>query len=165
LFDVPKIVSEFGSRIGLQKTGIARIVLNPQVLGTVFVEINMNGEKPIVSFKAENKKALEAIEKNLDALKEMFAQTGMKEADFRFDKFNNESSNNRENQHSKDNQKENLFDRNHSEQNQQQKQEEQKMRREYSDLFTANIQNEQTDETTEESLNQNNSNVILEEYV
>jgi hypothetical protein len=133
----PKIVHNFANNIALNSTGIAKIILNPEALGSVFVQIDMSSSIPQITFKAENRNSLVVIESNIESLKEMFASSGVKNIEFTFDKFSSDNGNNNEdkNWNNKD------FERN-SEQNNQSNHNESQSKKDYLNIMktTKNIE-------------------------
>ncbi|MDR0926169.1 MAG: flagellar hook-length control protein FliK [Ignavibacteria bacterium] len=85
--ELPKIVTNFAGKIPFQSSGIAKIILNPEQLGTLFVEVNLMGEKPIITFKANNQVAVEVLTNNIENLKEMLGGAQIREPEFKFERF------------------------------------------------------------------------------
>jgi flagellar hook-length control protein FliK len=55
----------------------ARLILKPESLGTVFVEISLNDKALTINFKADNKEVIKSMENQLPALKEKLSQMGL----------------------------------------------------------------------------------------
>jgi flagellar hook-length control protein FliK len=158
-YEIPRVIAEFRANIATSGMGIAKLVLNPESIGTLFVEINLNGDRPKIRFKAETNEGIAAVEKNIEALKELFAKSGINNADYSFERF--------EQNNSKDT-KDDFWSRGDQRENHQ-KQEEQKARKEFVDSvknnFTKNIQDEQIDDGTENITEQFERNRKVEQYV
>ena len=82
---VKRIVPEDFPSTGLQLiknlpengSGTAKLILQPQALGTVIVEINMTQNKMRMDVKAETQEAVKMIENQLGSLKEKLASNGI----------------------------------------------------------------------------------------
>jgi hypothetical protein len=143
--DVPRAVWYSAINASKASLSIAKISLNPESLGNVVVEINLNSDIPVINFKVENNDALIAIKDNIDKLKELFISSGMKEINIRFDKTENNASNNN---HS------GQFDRQFNEQ--QSRNEQHNAKREYINSITDKITNTNID---------NNFASLIEKYI
>ncbi|MPN46871.1 hypothetical protein SDC9_194470 [bioreactor metagenome] len=92
----------------------------------------------------------------------MFAQSGMKDVDYKFERYQQENLNSKDT----DLLKQNHSDRSYSERNQHNKNEENNTRREYSNIFKkANIQDEQIDDGANDILTSRYSSMMIEAYV
>lgn len=58
-------------------TGIARLIVKPEQLGTVFVEINIVNQKVNLNFKADSHETVKIIENQIGQLKEKLSNSGI----------------------------------------------------------------------------------------
>ena len=97
--EVPRAVWYSAINTTRGSINVARIMLNPNNLGNVEVEINL--KKEIINFKVENNDALIAMKENIGKLKEMFVNSGMKEIDIKFEKIETHNNTNHSQQFNK----------------------------------------------------------------
>jgi flagellar hook-length control protein FliK len=59
-------------------TSTARLLLKPESLGTVFVEITMKGNMAKLNIKADSREAVKSLESQIAALRDKLSQNGIK---------------------------------------------------------------------------------------
>jgi len=129
--------------------GTARMVLNPESLGMVFVEINMKGNVANVNIKAQSQETLKSLEGQIAFLKENLKQSGIETNRIDTSLANNDKNN--ENQHLSGNRNgEKGAD---------------KERREFVRSFKNTINNENKETDDNEFTNRFFSEKIIEKYV
>lgn len=99
-------------------TSMVRITMNPTALGTVFVEIKMNGENAELNFKANDKDVISTLEKNIAELQESLRKENVeiksliidyKNFSEELNKDGQNKQNNDNNQQNRNNQNKSLF--------------------------------------------------------
>ncbi len=76
-----------------QKIQQVDIQLDPPELGNMHVRINMQNEQAVVNFVVQNQQAKDALDQNLDKLKNMMAENGVDVGEANIDQQSNQSSN------------------------------------------------------------------------
>ncbi len=113
-----QIVSKFSTIININSTGIARLVLTPESLGTVFVEVNTTNSKTEFLFRSKNNDTLKQLENRIDELKNLLSRNGIENIEYRFEKqyqteqedlLNKRNSNNNNNNNSNQKNSEHRF--------------------------------------------------------
>lgn len=77
-----------------QKLQQVDIQLDPPELGSMQVRINMQNEQAVVNFVVQNQQAKEALDQNLDKLKNMMTDNGVDVGEANIEQQSNQSSNN-----------------------------------------------------------------------
>lgn len=75
-----------------QKIKQLEIRLDPPELGSMHVKLNLQNEQAAVNFVVQNQQAKEALEQNMDKLKDMLAQTGVDVGDANIEQQNKQTS-------------------------------------------------------------------------
>ncbi len=78
LAEIGKSISNLARTAPANSTSTARLVLRPESLGTVFVEITMDGNLARLNIKADSREAVKSIESQIAALKEKLSQSGIR---------------------------------------------------------------------------------------
>ena len=79
-----------------QKIQQIEIQLNPAELGSMNIRINLQNEQAVVSFIVQNQQAKEAVEENMDKLKNMLAESGVDVGDANVEQQDQQAANNEE---------------------------------------------------------------------
>jgi flagellar hook-length control protein FliK len=74
-----------------QKIRQLEIRLDPPELGSMHVKLNLQNEQAAVNFVVQNQQAKEALEQNMDKLKDMLAQTGVDVGDANIEQRNQQA--------------------------------------------------------------------------
>ncbi|GAA6203391.1 flagellar hook-length control protein FliK [Thalassotalea sp. SU-HH00458] len=75
-----------------QKIRQLEIRLDPPELGSMHVKLNLQNEQAAVNFVVQNQQAKEALEQNIDKLKDMLAQTGVDVGDANIEQRNQQAN-------------------------------------------------------------------------
>ncbi len=150
LQDYPQVVMKYAQNLQHNSNGTVKLVMTPESLGTIFVEVNSNDEKLTINFKSDNSESLQAIEKNIGSLKELFNKTSTNDVEYRFEKSN-------------DNLKDQFFDKqNHNKNN---KQDEQGTRRNFVNSIANIAQDEPKNDFANKVKYHFKQGKIIEKYV
>ncbi|MFP4543245.1 MAG: flagellar hook-length control protein FliK [Candidatus Kapaibacterium sp.] len=87
--ELPELTGKMAAKLTNGSTVSARLVLKPESLGTVFVDLRMENGTISVKFRTEKPEAASALESRLSALADKFRQNGIKIDNIDI-KFNNE---------------------------------------------------------------------------
>ncbi|NQZ82627.1 MAG: flagellar hook-length control protein FliK [Colwellia sp.] len=79
-----------------QKIQRIEIQLDPAELGSMNIRINLQNEQAVVSFIVQNQQAKEAVEENMDKLKNMLAESGVDVGDANVEQQDQQAANNEE---------------------------------------------------------------------
>jgi len=79
-----------------QKIQQVEIQLDPAELGSMSIRVNLQNEQAVVSFMVQNQQAKEAVEENIDKLKNMLAESGIDVGDANIEQQDQEAADNEE---------------------------------------------------------------------
>jgi flagellar hook-length control protein FliK len=92
--DFPNEVKEKVMVMINQKLKQLEIRLDPPELGSMHVKLNLQNEQAAVSFVVQNQQAKEALEQNIDKLKDMLAESGVDVGDTNIEQKNQQADDN-----------------------------------------------------------------------
>jgi hypothetical protein len=78
LAEIARTINNIVKSAPANSTSTARLILKPESLGTVFVEISMNGNMAKLNIKADSREAVKSIESQIAALRDKLSQNGIK---------------------------------------------------------------------------------------
>lgn len=78
LNEIPKVTANIARNLNIGESSSARLLLQPKSLGTVFVELHMNGDVLKINFKTEKDSVKHIIENQMYILKDKLQNQGIK---------------------------------------------------------------------------------------